>query len=307
MRFGVIGRTKVLIDAARSLVADGHELVFVYTCRSEQYYGFGVDEYEAFANEMKVPFCCDLKINHKLDWLRECRADVCISLNWMTLLRQDLFDLFPHGILNAHGGDLPRYRGNACINWAILNGEKQSCMSIHEMTPELDAGPVYLKRYFPLQENTYVGDYYEWSESVIPCMFRDAIAMISGGISPVPQDTNIVPFRCFPRRPEDSRINWNFSAKEIYALIRASSHPFEGAFCYTENDEHLSIYKAFILRTDYRFSAIPGQICVVDNSVPFVACADDDRMIGLLDFSLEGLDKKHSISRFASSLRNRLH
>ena len=270
MRFGVIGRTKVLIEAAQLLVSRGHELCFVHTCKPESYYGFEIKEYREFASKMGVPFYADLSINMRTDKLSRHGAEVCISANWKTLLSEELMNIFPHGILNAHGGDLPRYRGNACINWAIINSERMACMCIHRMVSELDAGPVYLKEYFLLDEQTYVGDYYSWSESVVPEMFYKAVDKITKGIEPTPQNESIVPLRCYPRKPEDSRINWGSAAKDIHALIRASSHPFEGAFCFTEKNQCIRIFRAVLYKPKYEFCAIPGQVCFIDKGIAYM-------------------------------------
>ena len=79
-------------------------------------------------------------------------------MNWLTMIAQSTLALFPWGVLNAHAGDLPRFRGNACPNWAILNGEPLVGLCIHEMIPELDAGPVLLRAHFPLSDDIYISD-----------------------------------------------------------------------------------------------------------------------------------------------------
>jgi methionyl-tRNA formyltransferase len=306
LRIGIIGRTKTLIDSAEMLSRNGHEIVFIYTCKDEDYYGFTVDDYKRYADLNSIPFYCDLSIMRNLEKLSLHHADVCISLNWITLLKSDLFDLFPHGILNAHGGDLPRYRGNACINWAIINRETESCMAIHQMTPELDSGPVFVKRYLPLTEDTYVGEYYQWCNKVVPEMFVDAVSMISKGISPTQQDNAMRPLRCFPRKPSDSQIRWNSDARDIHALVRASSHPFPGAFCHTEHGEQLRIFKSTVFLTDFEVCAVPGQICLLVDGVPYIACSNSDCLLGLTEVSLGDSDHVSSVKKLASSMRNRL-
>jgi methionyl-tRNA formyltransferase len=76
--------------------------------------------------------------------LRASRSDIAVSINYTGVLPQGVIDLFPIGVLNAHGGDLPRYRGKACQAWAIINRESRIGLCIQKMIGgELDSGEVF--------------------------------------------------------------------------------------------------------------------------------------------------------------------
>ena len=76
------------------------------------------------------------------------------------------------GILNAHGGDLPRYRGNACQAWAILNGEEKIGLCIHKMIGgELDSGNIIAKEFLKIDINTKVTQVWGWMSTSIPKLF----------------------------------------------------------------------------------------------------------------------------------------
>lgn len=305
MKIAIIGRTKWLLDAAHLLVAQGHSLAFVYTCRAEAFYGVSEADFEALAREQGVPFFNDLKIHDRVDELRNLGADIAVSVNWLGLLRRDILDAFPHGVLNAHAGDLPRYRGNACPNWAILNFEPEVCLTIHKMVEELDAGPWLMKERMALTEETTVTEIYAWLDTVIPQAFAGAIeGLASGHLAFQAQDPNIRPLRAFPRRPEDSRIDWRASTRDILALIRASAPPFEGAFTHLEGQEKLRIFKARAYKPDYDFLAIPGQVCLGHQGNPVIATQDG--MIEIVSCAMDGLSEEGAKKRILSSLRHRL-
>lgn len=231
-------------------------------------------------------------------------SDIAISVNWPTLIKEPLLSTFKHGILNAHAGDLPRYRGNAVANWAILNGESQIGLTIHRMVAELDAGPIYLKSYFPLSDQLYIGDVYAWIERETPELFaRTLDSLQSESISPQDQmNTGIIPLRVFPRKPEDSRIDWSQSSDQIHRLIRASSRPFSGAYAMTENSEPVTIWRAECFTPPNEFLAIPGQVCFAERDDPVIACGSG--MIRLTEVTDSiGQDARPMI---LSSLRNRL-
>ena len=307
MRIGVIGRTRALCESTRRLHGLGHSISFVYTCRDEQYYEWPSSEFKTMSQEINVPFFNDLKIEERADFLRSTDTDICISVNWLTRLPISFIELFPHGILNAHAGDLPKYRGNACINWAILNGDELACMSIYSMDESLDSGPVYLKEYFHLTADTYIGDFYDWANRVVPLMFCNAITGIEHNtLTAVPQDPAVVVLRTFPRKSEDSRINWKCSAQEIHRLIRASSSPFVGALARTEDGRAVRILRAKLHSPEYQFLAIQGQVCETIGKHPLVACGGTSEMLLVTEAYVDDLPLEESMKILCRSLRSRL-
>ena len=108
-------------------------------------------------------------------------ADVVISINFVNLIPQDFINKFKYGIINSHLGDFPRYKGNACPNWAILNSEKSINLTLHKMNSELDSGPIVLKDKFFLKEEIHISDVYEWLNNRTPKLFEEAVKKIING------------------------------------------------------------------------------------------------------------------------------
>ncbi|WP_448207942.1 methionyl-tRNA formyltransferase [Azospirillum sp. sgz302134] len=278
MRVAVIGRTRALLAAGERLLEHGHEIPVVWTCRAEAFYGVGPEDFAKLARRAGAAFFDDLAINTPGNVARlasfGCRA--AISMNWLALLGPALLDAFPLGVFNAHAGDLPRYRGNACPNWAILNGEPHVGLCIHRMAEELDAGPVVVRDRFPLGPDTYIGDVYAWMDERIPQMFVMAIdGLENGTIEPQPQsDDPAAALRVYPRRPSDARIDWTAPAETILRLVRASSRPFDGAFTTLEGETRITVWRAQRTQHPGPFLAVPGQVCYGLDGDPVVACGD---------------------------------
>ncbi len=152
------------------MLDEGHAIAFVYTCKSEDFYSAKEEDFRRFAKKIGCPYFNDLRIADRIEDLKLLDAAVCISVNWMTVLPRRFLNSFPHGVLNVQAGDLPRYRGNACPKWAILNGEIHVGLSVHQMVEELDAGPILLSKKYELDENTYIGDVYSWLDKQMPRM-----------------------------------------------------------------------------------------------------------------------------------------
>jgi methionyl-tRNA formyltransferase len=298
VRVGLIGRTRILLDTARRVQQAGNELAFLYTTTPAGYEAAGVEDFERFGADQGVPVFADNQIADRAD---ELSADICLSLNWLTLLPQRFLDGFPHGVLNAHAGDLPRYRGNATLAWAILNGEREACLTIHRMVEELDAGPILLQRRRPIDETTDVGDLFAWLEREIPDAFVEALDQVRRGTAVLrPQDDTVRPLRAYPRKPEDGRIDWSASTEQVMRLVRASSRPFAGAFSFLEDGTRVTIFRARPHDPGHDFLAVPGQVCLRVDGNPVIATGDG--MIELVEVD-GGEDVKRAISR---SLRNRL-
>ncbi len=253
MRFGAAGRTQMLHAAVRACAAAGHGPAFVATAPAAPEYTRDEHDFEALAGELGVPFA--------LGELPDEPADVVISMNWPRMLGAGERAPFAHGVFNAHPGALPRFRGNACPNWAILLGEPAVGLTVHRMSDELDAGPMALQRHLELGERTTIGDVYAWLEEAVPAMFVELLDRLDRGDLPLrdqPDDPALA-LRCHPRRPEDGRLDWTRPATELDRLVRASSEPFAGAFAELESHP-IVVWRARPEPLPMPALGIPGQV-----------------------------------------------
>ena len=111
MRIAIIGRSQTLFNSMQSL-AEHHEIVCVATAREAPEYAVTSDDFLAWSSERDIP--ASANPSQLSSFLSAVSADIGVSVNYPSIISQGIIDLFPFGILNAHGGDLPRYRGNAC-------------------------------------------------------------------------------------------------------------------------------------------------------------------------------------------------
>jgi methionyl-tRNA formyltransferase len=283
MRVAALGRTALLVNTIRRLTAVGHDIVSIVTCQAAPEYGVREEHFEALAQEVDAEFLLTQTINgpEAIALLARGHADVAVSVNWISIVHEEACSIFPHGILNAHAGELPRYRGNAPVAWAILQGESRVGISIHRMTPgELDSGPIIRMDFFPLSETTYVGHVYQHLERRVPELFVEALAGLAAGtIVPCPQPMDPAKaLRCYPRRPEDAFIDWRQSTKAIERLVRASAEPFSGAYTLFQGDR-LIIWRARGEAWPCPSLSIPGQVVSRDGRTGEVGVATADGII----------------------------
>lgn len=307
MRVAAFGRTHWLYDSIVALDKAGHEVVLIGTSPAAPEYKVGEKDFERLASELGCRFFCDISINRaeNVALARSLGATVAISVNWPTLMGAEIMAVFAHGIINAHAGDLPRFRGNACPNWAILNGENEVVLTLHQMNMELDAGPIALKKGLPLTEATYIGDVYQFLDQAIPEAFVEAMdGLNTGALVPMLQSPDPAQsLRCFPRTPEDGEIDWRQPARLIARLVRASAEPFAGAFTQLQG-ARLTIWRARPDALPYPSLGVSGQVVRVDADRGEAWVLAGEGVLILVEVELAG--KRGKATEFIRSTRARL-
>lgn len=271
MKVAIIGRTGTLYDTAKRLAEAGHEIKVIITAKAAPEYTKTEYDFKELAGTFGASFLMSyIPLNLEGVEAEEiCRGlDIGVSINYPSIIEEGPISWFKHGILNAHLGDLPKYRGNACASWAILNGEKEVLTSIHKMEPgALDCGRIIHQGAYTLNEQTTIGDIREWFRRSVPGMFGFALAKLEH--DPNHCEKFAMPaapeaFRCYPRMPVDGFIDWwNTGIKFIHRLIRASGPPFEGAYTHQIVDGQLKkliILESYIIRESCADQAICGQV-----------------------------------------------
>lgn len=306
MRVAIIGRTEILYDTAELLRQMGHDVSCILTAKEAPEYTRTAQDFQLLASEWQVPFAQGPRISDHIEFLRASNSDIAVSINYTGVVPQEVIDIFPTGVLNAHGGDLPRYRGNACQAWAIVNGESRIGLCIHKMIGgELDSGDIIARDYMAIDLSTKVTAAWNWMVERTPSLMAEAVAHLAANPSYVLQSQSKNPadaLRCYPRRPEDGRIDWNRPALEILRLVNASNRPYAGAFCKHE-DRHLIVWDACLsAHAGEPFMAVPGQVTEIGHGYLEVAC--NPGKLRVLEVEYEG--EIASPDRIVQSLRSRL-
>lgn len=270
MRVAIIGRTEILYETVQLLRNQGHEICLIVTAKEAPEYTRTADDFRKLAQVLPTKFVQTAKIEEVIATIKSIpKMDIGVSLNYSGVIPQSVIDLFSIGILNAHGGDLPRYRGNACQAWAILNGEEKIGLCIHKMIGgELDSGNIIAREYLAIDHRTKVGEVWEWMSDRIPHLFLDSIRKLETNKEFVLEKQSLdtaLALRCYPRRPEDGLIDWRKPALEILRLINASGRPYAGAYCEYEG-EKLIVWDADLVEDNVVFLAVPGQVTHVGDA-----------------------------------------
>jgi methionyl-tRNA formyltransferase len=160
----------------------------------------------------------------------ELRPDFLFSFYFRSLIGAPLLNAARLGALNIHGSLLPRYRGRAPVNWAILHGERETGATLHYMTARADAGDIVDQQAVPILEDDEAREVFNKVTVAAEIVLARSLPGLIAGTAPrVAQ--RLEDGKYFGRRrPEDGKIDWTRSAREIHDLVRAVAPPFPGAF-----------------------------------------------------------------------------
>jgi len=164
------------------------------------------------------------------EFVAEGSPDLIWITDYRYLLPAPVLGLARQGAVNLHPSLLPKYRGRAPINWAILHGETRLGLTAHFVDEGMDTGDIIAQRAYALDQSEDVGTALDRLYPLYEEITAEVLAAFRGGCVPRrPQDHAAA--TAFPRRrPEDGRIDWNRPAREVWNLIRAVAPPYPGAF-----------------------------------------------------------------------------
>jgi methionyl-tRNA formyltransferase len=158
------------------------------------------------------------------------RPDFIFSFYYRHMLHPDLLALAARGAYNLHGSLLPKYRGRVPVNWAVLNGERETGATLHEMVAKPDAGRIVAQFRVPILPDDTAFEVFNKLTVAAELTLDGALPSLMAG-SAAHREQDLTQGSYFTgRTPEDGRINWSNSAESIHNLIRAVAPPYPGAF-----------------------------------------------------------------------------
>ncbi|HEY0750516.1 MAG TPA: methionyl-tRNA formyltransferase, partial [Chitinophagaceae bacterium] len=215
-------------------------------------------------------------------------------------LPEAVWNMPPMGTINVHGSLLPQYRGAAPINWAIINGEKQTGVTTFKLQHEIDTGNILLQEVISIGEDETAGELHDKMKGVGAGLLVKTIQGLAGStISEIPQQS-VKPgdIKHAPKIFTDTcKIDWTKSASDIHNLIRGLS-PYPGAFTYLK-EKTFKIYRSKIEVAPHH--AEPGSYATDHKSFLKFACKDG--YIHALEIQPEG-KKRMPVEDFLRGFRD---
>lgn len=218
----------------KHMLENGYNVAAVFTHDRDPHEKNWFETAESIAKEYCVDVFKPSSLNSE-KWFRKVKymkPDLILSLYYRNRIPEEIFSQARLGAYNLHGSYLPSYKGRAPLNWAILNGENYTGCSLHVLEKDFDTGDVIARRKVEFCDADYVADIQPRVSDAAVEMFAEQLPkMLDGTVEKVNQSRlEGKPSYFGKRTPEDSRIDFSKSAREIRNLVRAVSRPFNGAF-----------------------------------------------------------------------------
>lgn len=213
-------------------------------------------------------------------FVQQAAPDLLWVTDYRYLLPEGLVALAPRGAVNLHPSLLPRFRGRASINWAILYGESQIGLTAHFVAPGVDTGNIIEQICITLTKEEDVGDALERLIPLYDVLTRKVIhRFLAGPVQGTPQNhENATEFPA--RKPEDGQIDWSRPAYQVRDLVRAVAAPYPGAFV-DFSGIRLYIWRARTSSVPEGWQdAVPGTILASRDDGSFlVQCSDEALLV----------------------------
>ena len=287
-RVVVFGYHTIGYHCLRHLIDLGEEILAVVTHRDDPAEARWFESFGDLAQSHGIPVHVPANPNRPefVSMIRALSPDLLLSFWYRRLLCRELLEIPRLGAVNLHGSLLPRYRGRSPVNWALVNGETETGVTLHHMTEEADAGDIIAQRKFPIDpDDTALTLYRKMTDAGLD-LFGATYPVIRAGKAPrIPQEPSQATI-VGRRTPEDGLIQWRSPTGTVYNLIRAVTHPYPGAFTIFRG-KRLFIWAARPLPASLNGTLHPGSLAEVGEGRGLVVSTGAGQLL-LTRVQLEG-------------------
>lgn len=287
MKIAFMGTPDFSVPCLKALSESKHEVVGVF-CQPDKPVGRKQElkmpdvKVEALKHGYTVYQPVSLRNGKGLEILEEIKPDLIVVVAYGKILPKDVLDYPKYGCINVHASILPKYRGASPIHWAIINGDKETGVTVQQMNEGVDTGDILLIEKMPIGENDTTEDMFEKLSYLGAEVMLKTIALCEEEkLSPVAQNEEEATHVGLLSK-ELSPINWSDTAQNIHNKIRGLySWPCAQTVL---NGKVLKIYSSVI--SDIKGNNKPG--AVFSDKGRLTVCCGDNKCVDLLSVQLEG-------------------
>jgi methionyl-tRNA formyltransferase len=295
MKIVFFGTSQFAVPSLQALKESRHKIEAVFT-QPDRKGGRNLQTIESpvkkWAKKQDVDLYQPEKISDEKDTLKEKKADVFVVVGYGNILPEDIINLPKYYSVNVHPSLLPEYRGAAPVNWAIINADNKTGVTVYKLSQEIDGGDILLKKKVKIERSDTNITLNEKLAKEGADLLLEALEKIEKGeIQPVPQEESLVTYA--PKlKKEDGLIDWQKPAEDIHNLIKGTKK-WPSAFTYF-NGKLLKIYEAEVIKgKELKEKAKAGEIVKVKKGSGIIVKTKKD-YLNILKLQLEGKKKMPS-------------
>ncbi len=286
MRIVFMGTPDFAVPSLEKLLEAGHEVTLVVT-REDKPKGRGqqmaFSDVKLCAVTHNIPVYQPRSLRNNEEALATIAAenpDVIVVVAYGRILPKEILDIPPYGCVNVHGSLLPRHRGAAPVQWAVLCGDKEAGVTTMQMDAGLDTGDMLLRSRRPLTDTITAGELFDQlAIDGAELLIETLEALEKGTVTPIPQDERLATHAPMLDRSY-SPLDWNKTATELHCQVRGL-HPWPGATC-LYNGKTLKIHVSAVGEI---CDAVPGTVVALK---PLTIACGAGTSLQLLEVQYEG-------------------
>lgn len=289
MRIVFMGTPEFAVPSLDILVKNGMDVVMVVTQPDKpkgRGYKVSYPPVKEYALKNNIPVMQPEKIgsSESVEQLKKLNPDLFVTCAFGQFLTQEVLDIPRYGTINVHGSLLPKYRGAAPIQWAIINGEEKTGVTTMLTALKLDAGDILMSREIPVDDDMTAGQLHDKMSVLGAELLLETIhALEQNTITPVPQNEAEATYA--PRIVrETGKINWEASAVSVHNLVRGTD-PWPGAYSYL-GGRRIRIWKTKIRDKELISGKKPGTI--IDVKRNFISVQTGKGVVDVFEIQYDG-------------------
>jgi methionyl-tRNA formyltransferase len=296
MKVVFMGTPDFAVGTLEAIIEAGHEVVLVVTQPDKPKGRSGALQFPpvkecAVAHGLEVFQPTKIRLEENVEFLRKYEADIFVVAAFGQILPKSILDMPKYGCINVHASLLPKYRGAAPIQWAVINGDPVTGVTIQQMDIGVDTGDIILTKELAIAEDETGGGLFDKLAVVGAKACLEAMEQIADGTATRTPQNHDEATHVSMISKEFGNIDWNKSAVEIERLIRGLN-PWPSA--YTKLDSKtFKIWKAAVIAKNSE--AEPGCVCEITKDSLCVQTGEG--LLSLLEVQLEG-KKRMEIDAF---------
>ncbi len=234
-------------------------------------------ELKKIALEFGLPFRTGKKINSPeyVAHFQELSPDLLVSMSYDQIYKPEILSIPKVASINCHAGALPFYRGRNIINWALINGEKEIGVTVHEISPGIDEGDIIVQEFFPVNREDDYGSVLLKAQELCPALLNRAVQQYLDGTVTRKKQSDIDPVGSYCRRRKlgDEWIDWNWGAEQIFNFVRGIAPPAPGAQ-FTHGGNTYALIKCTVMDRISEEGLGSGKVMSVDEDSILIMTGD---------------------------------
>jgi len=272
MKVIIIGSVQFTLEMLKEMLSQNVELVGVITNEDK---GINSDYVDLLPLCEQYGILClktnDINSSKTIEWIKSRSADLIFCLGWSRMIRREVLQTTPLGVIGYHPTALPKNRGRHPLIWALVLGLKETGSSFFFMDEGVDSGDILSQEMITISEEDNAKTLYNKMVQIAKKQMQSIVTILTkGGCKGVPQNhdlANVWRKRCI----KDGEIDWRMSAYSIHNLIRGLTHPYVGAHFIYNEIEH-KVWKSEFVEQNEINNIEPGQVLNIGDNMMIIKC-----------------------------------